>query len=120
MNQIIPGKSGSTWKVLLVAGVIALILGGAIAYYYRPIPLPPPPQVAQTDAHLQAVPEAIRESLRRVESLTEKVRKEVSGIRATAKKEVAALPPNGVADGLNGELARFRGVEVRTGRLDNP
>ena len=120
MNQIIPGKSGSTWKVLLVAGVIALILGGAIAYYYRPIPLPPPQQVAQTDAHLQAVPEAIRESIRRVEELTDRVRREVSGIRATSKKEVAALPPDGVADGLNDELASFRGVAVRAGRMDNP
>ena len=95
-----------------------LILGGAVAYYYRPIPLPP--QVAQTDADLQALPEAVRESLRRVESISDKVRKEVSGIRATTKKEVSALPPDGVADGLNDELASFRGVEVRPGRLDNP
>lgn len=95
-----------------------LILGGVVAYMTRPIPLPP--QTAQTDADLQAIPEAVRESLRRVEELTDRVRKEVTSIRATAKKEVAALPPDGVADGLNGELARFRGVEVRPGRLDNP
>ena len=63
--------------------------GGAVAYYYRPIPLPP--QVAQTDADLQALPEAVRESLRRVEELTDRVRKEVTSIRATAKKEVAVL-----------------------------
>ena len=118
MSQIIPEQSGSTWKVMLLAGVIALILGGAVAYYYRPIPRPP--QVAQTDADLQALPEALLESIRRVESISDKVRKEVTSIRATAKKEVSALPPDGVADGLNGELARFRGVEVRPGRLDNP
>lgn len=118
MSQIIPEQSGSTWKVLLVAGVIALILGGMIAYMNQPVPLPP--QSYQTDAAAQAIPEAVRESLRRVESLTEKVRKEVSGIRATAKKEVSALPPDGVADGLNDELSRFRGVAVRAGRLDNP
>ena len=96
-----------------------LILGGAVAYYYRPIPLPP--QTAQTDADLQAIPEAVRESLRRVEELTDRVRKEVtSTIRATAKKEVAVLPPDGVAHGLNDELARFRGVAVRAERLDSP
>ena len=118
MSPIIPEQSGSTWKVMLLAGVIALILGGAVAYYYRPIPLPP--QVAQTDADLQALPEVLLESIRRVESISDKVRKEVSGIRATAKKEVSALPPDGVADGLNDELASFRGLEVRPGRLDNP
>ena len=69
---------------------------------------------------MQAIPEAVRESLKRVEELTDRVRKEVTSIRATAKKEVSALPPDGVADGLNDELARFRSVEVRPGRLDNP
>jgi len=118
MNQTIPEQSGNAWKVMLLVGVIALILGGAVAYYYRPIPLPP--QVAQTDADLQALPEALLESIRRVESISDKVRKEVSGIRATAKKEVSALPPDGVAHGLNDELARFRSVAVRAERLDSP
>ena len=106
------------WQWMLLAGVIALILGGAVAYYYRPIPLPP--QVAQTDADLQALPEALLESIRRVESISDKVRKEVTSIRATAKKEVAVLPPDGVAHGLNDELARFRGVAVRAERMDSP
>ena len=118
MSQIIPEQSGSTWKVMLLAGVIALILGGAVAYYYRPIPLPQ--QVTQTDADLQALPEALLESIRRVESISDKVRKEVTSIRATAKKEVAVLPPDGVAHGLNNELSRFRGVAVRAERLDSP
>ena len=83
-------------------------------------PIPLPPQTAQTDADLQALPEAVRESLRRVEELTDRVRKEVTSIRATAKKEVAVLPPDGVAHGLNDELARFRGVAVRAERMDSP
>ena len=95
-----------------------LILGGIIAYMTRPIPLPP--QTDQTDANMQAIPVAMQESLRRVEELTNRVRKEVTSIRATAKKEVSALPPDGVADGLNDELARFRGVAVRAERLDSP
>ena len=118
MSQIIPEQSGSTWKVMLLAGVIALILGGAVAYYYRPIPLPP--QVAQTDADLQALPEVLLESIRRVESISDKVRKEVTSIRESAKTEVYALPPDGVAHGLNDELARFRGVAVRAERMDSP
>ena len=118
MSPIIPEQSGSTWKVMLLAGVIALILGGAVAYYYRPIPLPP--QVAQTDADLQALPEVLLESIRRVENISDKVRKEVTSIRATAKKEMAVLPPDGVSHGLNDELARFRGVAVRAERMDSP
>ena len=105
-------------KWILLGAVSMLILGGIVAYATRPIPLPP--QTAQTDADLQAIPEAVRESLRRVEELTNRVRKEVTSIRATAKKEVAVLPPDGVAHGLNDELARFRSVAVRAGRLDSP
>ena len=105
-------------KWILLAAVSMLVLGGIVAYMTRPIPLPP--QTAQTDSHMQAIPEAVRESLKRVEELTDRVRKEVTSIRATAKKEITVLPPDGVADGLNDELASFRGVEVRPGRLDNP
>ena len=106
------------WKWMLLSGLIALILGGVIAYLNYPVSLPP--QTQQTDADLQALPEALLESIRRVESISDKVRKEVTSIRATAKKEITVLPPDGVADGLNDELASFRSVEVRTGRLDNP
>ena len=95
-----------------------LILGWIVAYMTHPIPLPP--QTAQTDADLQALPEALLESIRRVESISDKVREEVTSIRANAKKEVSALPPDGVADGLNDELARFRGVAVRAERMDSP
>lgn len=105
------------YRGLILAGGIALLAGGLLAWWWH---VPEPPEADLTDTAISGGRQDLEEWARRVDKIAEQVRKEVTSIRENNKRSVQVLPPDSVAAGLNDELARFRGVEVRTGRLDNP
>lgn len=80
---------------VLVAGCVWVVWGK----------IDPPPAVVE---------DAVIENLsRQIKELEEQAKKKVVVIREQVKEEVFALPPDGVADGLNNELASFRRSQIR-------
>ena len=81
--------------------------------------MPTVPEASLTDHSITDGRRELEDFSRRVDQIAEQVKKEVSSIRATVKSAVQALPPDGVARGLNNELERFRrGVDARPPGMD--
>ena len=101
---------------LIFAGVVALILGALLAWWLWPRDAAV--ETARTDAAIDEVAATMNKLAETVDSLAATSRKEVTVIRETITAEVRALPADAVADGLNFELARWRGLDVRAGGVD--
>jgi predicted PurR-regulated permease PerM len=104
-------------KKWLIVSLCALLLGAVISYV-----LFPHGELGQqvTNNIMQEMRQEIQALSERVEAIDVRVSEEVKRIRGSVKKAVDALPPDGVADGLNDELSGFRGVESSPGRMDKP
>lgn len=100
---------------LVLAGGVALLAGGLLAWWWY---VPAAPEAALTDSIISEGRQDIEEWSRRVDEIAVQVRKEVTSIRANITSSVQALPPDSVAVGLNDELARFRGMEIRPPGMD--
>jgi hypothetical protein len=96
--------------------VIALLLG-ALAWTYRE-PLTAAIETKQTDEIKGEMKDTIESITAKIEAQDTKIKTEVVVVRETVREKVNALPADRVADGLNAELAVFRGMESSTGRLD--
>jgi hypothetical protein len=108
------GVSSQKWLIVLLG---AFLLGSILSYvlFSRDV----------SDQHvtsniMQEMRQEIQALSERVEAIDVRVSEEVKRIRGSVKKTVDALPPDGVADGLNDELSGFRGVESSPGRMDKP
>jgi hypothetical protein len=106
--------SSQKWLIVLLG---AFLLGSILSYvlFSRDV----------SDQHvtsniMQEMRQEIQALSERVEAIDVRVSEEVKRIRGSVKKAVDALPPDGVADGLNDELSGFRGVESSPGRMDKP
>ncbi len=106
----------SARRRLIVGGVVALILGALLAWWLWPRGATV--ETARTDAAIDEVAATMNKLAETVDSLAATSRKEVTVIRETITAEVQALPADAVADGLNFELARWRGLDVRAGGVD--
>jgi dihydroorotase-like cyclic amidohydrolase len=104
-------------KRWVIVSLCALIAGGVISYVL--FPSTEPNQQVTTNI-MQEMRQEIQALSERVEAIDVRVSEEVKRIRGSIKKTVDALPPDGVADGLNDELSGFRGVESSPGRMDKP
>lgn len=99
------------YRWLVIVSGVALLAGGILAWWWH---VPGPPETALTDHSITDGRRELEDFSRRVDQIAEQVKKEVTSIRATVKSAVQALPPDGVARGLNNELERFRrGVDAR-------
>lgn len=89
------------------AGAAALVLGAGLAWltWSRPAP---PASAPSTDA----IEARIDELARAVQDARGKAQQKVVIIREEIQKEVAALPADGVAAGLDAELALWRSRDV--------
>ena len=109
-------------KKLLIALVIAALIGGGIAYYeiyQRPKNIAALEQQTKTEAEaLRDQIATITETLRNTETKTREV---VTVYRDKTIQEVKALPADSVADGLNSELELFRtsGMDIRPEGVSN-
>ena len=101
---------------LIFAGVVALILGALLARWLWTWNVTA--ETAQTDVAIEEVAATVNKLAATVDSLAATSRKGVTVIRETITAEVRALPADAVADGLNFELARWRGLDVRAGGVD--
>ncbi len=111
------GKRKILNRYLVISGVAAALLGCFLAWYYY---VAAPPETALTDSELAAARRELEDSAARMDEIIVRVRREVTGIRGEFTKKVEALPPDGVARGLNDELARFRRMGVRAEGVDDP
>lgn len=98
---------------LIVAGVAALILGALLAWWLWPRPPEPVAGIDEIREQVEQLAEAVRETRAEAE-------RKVVVIRETVQAEVGALPPDGVAAGLDDELAVWRGGAVRADGVDEP
>lgn len=112
------GKEGgfAVKKSFVIGGAAACVLGALLAWYFY---VQPPPETVLTDYELKSAREELEQASARMDEIVDRVRKEVTGIRGKVSREVESLPINSVADGLNNELARFRGVEARSPGVAN-
>lgn len=100
--------------------LIIAVLIGAVVVLWQWWYTPSPPETKRTDAALE---EALHENevlKQRLKERDAELRKRVVTVRDETQKQVATLAPDSVADGLNDELDRWRGVEVHPEGLDDP
>lgn len=98
---------------LIVAGVAALILGALLAWWLWPRPPEPVTGIDEIREQVEQLAEAVRETRAEAE-------RKVVMIREVVQAEVDALPPDGVAAGLDDELAVWRGRAVRPDGMGEP
>lgn len=91
---------------LIFAGVVALILGALLARWLWPRPPEPVTGIDEIREQVEQLAEAVRETRAETE-------RTVVVIRETVQMEVDVLPPDGVAAGLDDELAIWRDRAVR-------
>lgn len=103
----------SHWKrnILILVGVFTI--GVLIAWWMHK-----PPTVNTVDEQLAEIRQEIQEANERINTIDNRVRKEVSKIRETVEQEINSLDADGVADALNDELSSFRRMEGGSGRVD--
>ena len=98
---------------LIVAGVAALILGALLAWWLWPRPPEPVTGIDEIREQVEQLAEAVRETRAEAE-------RKVVVIRETVQMEVDALPPDGVAAGLDDELAIWRDRAVHPDGVGEP
>ena len=103
-------------KYLLIGGGIAFLIGCLLAWYFY---VAAPPEAILTDSQIAEARRELEQSAARMDEIVDRVRKEVTGIHAKISQEVRDLPPDDIARGLNDELSRFRGMEIRPEGMDN-
>jgi hypothetical protein len=107
-------------KMIALLCAAALFIGGAAAWWAHGAPTPDPAgEAVRTDQIAVEMKDTMETVTARIEKQDTQTRTEVRVIRETVRKKVEALPPDSVADGLNAELALFRGVEAGPGGLDS-
>jgi hypothetical protein len=104
-------------KSYVIGGAAACVLGALLAWYFY---VQPPPETVLTDSELKSARQELEQATARMDEIVDRVRKEVTGIRGKVSREVESLPPDGVARGLNNELASFRRMEIRPKGMDSP
>jgi hypothetical protein len=97
--------------------IIALLVGGLAAWWALQ---PPDPvvEIARTDGIVADIKDLAETVTARIASRDEKVKTEVRVVYEQTRTRINALPADSVADGLNAELALFRGLADRPGGLD--
>lgn len=86
-------------KITIAGCCIAFVAGVCFLWVWRTI-LPPSVE-KETDV-------VIEDLSRQIKELEEQSKQKVVVVREQVKDEVSAQPPDGIADGLNNELASFR------------
>lgn len=105
------------WRVILLVLVFAVILGALLAWWLWPRAAAV--DVNRTDAVIEEMRARVEKLTRTLDDLHEDAKQKVVVIREAAKTEVRALSPDGVAAGLNDELARFRSGDCGSVRVDD-
>lgn len=81
------------------------------------------PQIPEAKQHTDHQVKELQEELERLiatfDEIERKTKTEVKIIREKTIKKIGVLPPDDVARGLNDELAEFRGMGVRSIRMDD-
>ena len=107
-----------TNKLIAWVCLAALLVGGALGLRkYWGVPLPDD-QTRQTGQLSEEMKDTLATVTARIRAQDEKTRTEVRVIHETVRTRVNVLPADAVADGLNSELAVWRGVEVNASGLD--
>ncbi|GHV34413.1 hypothetical protein FACS1894187_04910 [Synergistales bacterium] len=103
--------------IFVLLCVIALLLG-SLTYVWVYQPIVAAVEEKQTDKLMSDMKDSVETITARIETRDAKIKTEVVAIHETVRTKINALPADAVADGLNAELAMFRGMETRPGGLD--
>jgi hypothetical protein len=105
-------------KTVALVCVIVFLAGSVVYFWVNRAPIIPALEAKHTDEIVGKMKDTVETVTARIRNQDSKVQTEVKYVYEKTRTKINALPPDSIADGLNAELALFRGMEASTGGMD--
>jgi hypothetical protein len=105
-------------NTLVFVCVIAFLAGSIVYLWANRSPVIPALEVRYSDQLTSEIKDTAEAVTARIREQDSKIRTEVRYVYEQTRTKINALPADSVADGLNAELALFRGLDSGSGGVD--